>query len=668
MKNRFKAFLIFAVCISFVFPLNFIYVKADTAPTITDLKFSDNGTPKDPTDDYVTFTAPAGYRYLDSTNYSYTIQDPTSTTSDHGYLGSATIHSSNSIINSSTGLVKVNAKETFYKFLTGFKRNMQIVLYVPSYGVDASGHSYNGVKSLCTSNSVVHNYTPVALETPKIQVCNPAHLEHYDSFGATYYEVQVCNASGTVLKTIRQAPNATCQVEGLGSYVKYGETETINVIAHNETLGTKSATASRTMVVNTRIANITNVSVTGAALNVIIGRAPVYSGTATIKGDNVNDAVKNAVKVIEFWYELDDNGTPVKINSKENIPLASTAMLPTQKFTTFEAGKKYSYGIAVYAKDPDGYSIIIPLNSQKERPYSINGMDAFVSSNRSAADPTQYSLVQMKTIGGDTHFFEMKAAPMSALQSFLKTLYATTLDREPDTEGLNYWVNQIMAGKRTGAQVVNYFVFGKEFTAKNYCNEHFLTHLYKAIFSRNPDAAGLKYWEDKMAAGTTREAVLNGFMSGKEFKALCTNAGISVGTMPALPAHGTIQTWTCPEDNKMDNGIGNFVLRMYTKCLGRDAEKAGASYWISQLNANKIGGTAVAEQFFMGKEFTNKKLSDSDYLDRLYVTIFDRSSDTSGKSYWLAKMKNGSTRKEVLYGFASGTEWAAICKKYNIIK
>jgi len=76
------------------------------------------------------------------------------------------------------------------------------------------------------------------------------------------------------------------------------------------------------------------------------------------------------------------------------------------------------------------------------------------------------------------------------VKKFVTTLYSTTLDREPDEGGLNYWVNILASGKQTGAQVAHYFVFGKEFTAKNYCNEHFLTHLYRAIFSRDADADG----------------------------------------------------------------------------------------------------------------------------------------------------------------------------------
>jgi len=252
--------------------------------------------------------------------------------------------------------------------------------------------------------------------------------------------------------------------------------------------------------------------------------------------------------------------------------------------------------------------------------------------------------------------------------SFVTTLYSTTLDRSPDANGVSYWTNALSSGKQTGTQVVDYFVFGKEFTARNYCNEHFLTHLYKAIFSRDADASGLTYWEGLMAKGTTREAVLNGFLGGNEFKTLCSNAGISVGTLPALPAHGTIQTWTCSLDNKMDNGLGNFVLRMYTKCLGRDAEKTGASYWVGQLNTNKVGGTAVAEQFFLGTEFTKQNYSNTEYVTRLYRTIFGREPEAEGLSYWTGLLGKGTSRKTVLQGFTSGTEWSDICKKYGITK
>jgi len=254
------------------------------------------------------------------------------------------------------------------------------------------------------------------------------------------------------------------------------------------------------------------------------------------------------------------------------------------------------------------------------------------------------------------------------ISSFVTTLYSTTLDRKPDDSGLNYWVNELSSGKKTGSQVVHYFVFGPEFTAKNYCNEHFLTHLYKAIFSRDADADGLKYWEDLMTKGKTREEVLNGFLGGTEFKTLCSKADITVGSMPALPKYGTIQTGACPNDNKIDNKICSFVLRMYTKCLGRSAEKAGLTYWTNQLNMGKVDGTAVAKQFFLSSEFTVQKTSNTEYVTRLYRTIFGREPETDGLNYWVTALKNGTSRESVLEGFAIGSEWTSICKSYGISK
>jgi|GEM_PF-1952809 len=257
---------------------------------------------------------------------------------------------------------------------------------------------------------------------------------------------------------------------------------------------------------------------------------------------------------------------------------------------------------------------------------------------------------------------------VSKIKPFVSTLYSVTLGRTPDQDGLNYWLGQLSTGKQTGTQIVDSFVFGKEFTAKSYCNEHFLTHVYEAVLGRKVDSEDLKYWEDKMAKGMTREEVLNGFLGGKEFKAICDAAGITVGEMPKLPAKGTIQTWTCPEDGKMDNQIGSFVLRMYTKCLNRKAEKDGTVYWINKLRNNEAGGTAVAHTFFFGKEFEGLELDNTEYVKRIYLTFFDREGDEAGMKYWVDRLEKGASRESVFLGFANSTEWSKICTTYGIKK
>lgn len=257
---------------------------------------------------------------------------------------------------------------------------------------------------------------------------------------------------------------------------------------------------------------------------------------------------------------------------------------------------------------------------------------------------------------------------VTQIKSFVNTMYNTVLNRYPDQSGLDYWVSQLANGYITGSAVAYDFVFSSEFIDKNYCNNHYVTHVYNAVLGRNADASGLSYWSSRLSSGTSREEILNGFLTSSEFTAKCLNAGIVRGDGISIPLHGTIQTWPCPEDGILDNGISNFVLRMYTKCLGRAAEKEGASYWSQLLNNQAISGTQVANNFFTSTEFEAHQYSNSEYITRLYRTFFDREGDSSGMNYWTNMMSRGLSRRSVLLGFADSSEWRTICSNYGIPK
>lgn len=58
-------------------------------------------------------------------------------------------------------------------------------------------------------------------------------------------------------------------------------------------------------------------------------------------------------------------------------------------------------------------------------------------------------------------------------------------------------------------------------------------------------------------------------------------------------------------------------------------------------------------------------MSDSAFLDTLYMTFFNRAAD-SQKSNWLNLMSSGWTKKQVIDGFINSTEWANLCLTYGI--
>jgi LCP family protein required for cell wall assembly len=112
------------------------------------------------------------------------------------------------------------------------------------------------------------------------------------------------------------------------------------------------------------------------------------------------------------------------------------------------------------------------------------------------------------------------------VKSFVSRFYVQCLGRQPDSDGLNEWVSRLLNGSKTGADVAEGFVFSEEFLSHNYSNEEFVTILYRAFFNREPDSYGYNAWLKKLGGGTSRKAILDGFLKSQEFAELCNSYGI----------------------------------------------------------------------------------------------------------------------------------------------
>ena len=117
-----------------------------------------------------------------------------------------------------------------------------------------------------------------------------------------------------------------------------------------------------------------------------------------------------------------------------------------------------------------------------------------------------------------------------------------------------------------------------------------------------------------------------------------------------------------------ESGVTGFVSRMYTVALNRQAEKAGLDDWVNRLQTGSADGSEVAQGFITSKEFANRKLGDSDYVDVLYHTFFDREADTEGRKTWMDKLEAGMSREYVLRGFVNSQEFQKLCDSFGIIR
>ena len=110
-----------------------------------------------------------------------------------------------------------------------------------------------------------------------------------------------------------------------------------------------------------------------------------------------------------------------------------------------------------------------------------------------------------------------------------------------------------------------------------------------------------------------------------------------------------------------------FVERLYTKAFKRKAEAGGRDYWSKELASHRTTGEIAGAFFFVSDEMVSYKLSDSEYVNRLYATFMDRSADADGKKYWLNFLKQGHSRLEVVMGFTRSPEFITKCEDAGIL-
>ncbi len=103
----------------------------------------------------------------------------------------------------------------------------------------------------------------------------------------------------------------------------------------------------------------------------------------------------------------------------------------------------------------------------------------------------------------------------------LTRLYVATFDRAPDKAGIDYWLYQSFGGNACLEQIAQSF-FDQNETQQRYpqslTTDEFVKAIYKNLFNREPDTAGLQYWVGELSNNNIKKsefilAVINGALS-----------------------------------------------------------------------------------------------------------------------------------------------------------
>lgn len=249
--------------------------------------------------------------------------------------------------------------------------------------------------------------------------------------------------------------------------------------------------------------------------------------------------------------------------------------------------------------------------------------------------------------------YQSKPTENPTSDAFIRQIYSVILEREPDEEGLKYWVNQLRQGE-TAADIVGEFFNSQEMKNKNLNDKEFIKYAYRAILGREPDDTGLQYWLSELQQGATRRWLLSEFVVSTEFTQLCGNYGIVRGNITGL------------EHADKSAGVAKFVTFIYRNVLKRDPDLEGLNYWAGEMVDNGMTASRLVEEFAKSPEFASANLSNEEYVERLYETVLGRKSDEGGKQYWVSLMNNGYSRHDILREFTHSAEFAAICASYGV--
>ncbi len=106
------------------------------------------------------------------------------------------------------------------------------------------------------------------------------------------------------------------------------------------------------------------------------------------------------------------------------------------------------------------------------------------------------------------------------------------------------------------------------------------------------------------------------------------------------------------------------IARLYRAFFLREPDLGGFDYWYQQSVLLGYDPNPISYSFSIQPEFANRygDVSNSQFIDLVYLNLFDRTPDPDGKAYWLDLLdRNELNRGQVMIWFSEGKE-----NKHNV--
>ena len=238
-------------------------------------------------------------------------------------------------------------------------------------------------------------------------------------------------------------------------------------------------------------------------------------------------------------------------------------------------------------------------------------------------------------------------------RSLVTHYYRSILRRAPDAGGKAFWEGEATRVAGLGANVnetwfamAQGFFGSAEYAAFARDNTGYVTDLYVTFFNRAPDAPGLAFWTSSLQQGMPREVALASFMFSPEF----TNFAQAIFGNTAVRAE--IDT----------------VVDFYRGILSRLPDSGGFNFWRQIFRTAQCNGSgavttqadAISKSFLQGAEYAARNRTNAQYVGDLYNAFLRRGGDLQGVLFWVNAINGGgSSREQVRQAFVASPEFQA---------
>ena len=276
------------------------------------------------------------------------------------------------------------------------------------------------------------------------------------------------------------------------------------------------------------------------------------------------------------------------------------------KGITVKSGDLYYESIATYV--PIGVSVSntnyweqTTFGFNKDEVNNLPNMDGIDFNSSNLTPPEDNSSIDVDDVVAS-------GLPNASNEAFVMQQYLDFLGRDGDSDGITFWKGELDNGTLTRADCVNSFVFSEEFQAKVAP----VSRIYLAYFLRIPDTGGLEFWINEKLAGKTISDISDSFAASTEFQntyGSLNNADfvnlVYTNLFNRAADSGGFSFWKGQLDNGIDSRgtvMESFsesqenitltesnirVISFYYGMLRRAPDQGGYDFWVNELKIGK---------------------------------------------------------------------------------